>query len=93
MLQHSRTSSANKEPTDINKLADEYLRLAYHGLRAKDKTFNATVKTEFDESVGNINVIPRNIGKSDTQSNYQCILCCCRKEKTKYEWFLNQQFP
>jgi signal transduction histidine kinase len=63
MLQHSRSSSATKESTDINKLADEYLRLAYHGLRAKDKTFNATMKTEFDETIGNINIIPQDIGR------------------------------
>ncbi len=63
MLQHSRSSSAVKEPTDINKLADEYLRLAYHGLRAKDKSFNATMKTDFDESIGNINIIPQDIGR------------------------------
>ena len=47
----SRTSTGEKEPTDINALADEYLRLAYHGLRAKDKSFNATLKTDFDESL------------------------------------------
>jgi two-component system NtrC family sensor kinase len=63
MLQHSRTSSGIKEPTDINKLADEYLRLAYHGLRAKDKSFNATMKTDFDASIGNINIIPQDIGR------------------------------
>jgi len=64
MLQHSRnSSSAAKEPTDINKLADEYLRLAYHGLRAKDKSFNATMKTDFDETLGNINIIPQDIGR------------------------------
>ena len=63
MLQHSRTGSATKEPTDINKLADEYLRLAYHGLRAKDKSFNATLKTDFDETIGNINIIPQDIGR------------------------------
>ena len=63
MLQHSRTGSATKEPTDINKLADEYLRLAYHGLRAKDKSFNATMKTDFDETIGNINIIPQDIGR------------------------------
>ena len=64
MLQHSRnSSSAAKEPTDINKLADEYLRLAYHGLRAKDKSFNATMKTDFDEPIGNINIIPQDIGR------------------------------
>jgi signal transduction histidine kinase len=63
MLQHSRTSTGQKEPTDINALADEYLRLAYHGLRAKDKSFNATMKTDFDERIGKINVIPQDIGR------------------------------
>jgi signal transduction histidine kinase len=63
MLQHSRASSGQKEPTDINALADEYLRLAYHGLRAKDKSFNATMKTDFDERIGKINVIPQDIGR------------------------------
>jgi signal transduction histidine kinase len=63
MLQHSRSSSNIKEPTDINKLADEYLRLAYHGLRAKDKSFNATLKTDYDETIGNINIIPQDIGR------------------------------
>ncbi|HEY5772856.1 MAG TPA: tetratricopeptide repeat protein [Chitinophagaceae bacterium] len=63
MLQHSRSSSGQKEPTDINALADEYLRLAYHGLRAKDKSFNATMKTDFDETIGNINIIPQEIGR------------------------------
>jgi signal transduction histidine kinase len=63
MLQHSRSSSGVKEPTDINALADEYLRLAYHGLRAKDKSFNATLKTGFDESIGTINIIPQDIGR------------------------------
>ncbi len=63
MLQHSRSSSGVKEPTNINALADEYLRLAYHGLRAKDKSFNATMKTDFDETIGNINIIPQDIGR------------------------------
>ncbi|WP_157588915.1 sensor histidine kinase [Psychroserpens burtonensis] len=63
MLQHSRSSSVEKEPTDINRLADEYLRLAYHGLRAKDKSFNANLETDFDESIGKINVIPQDIGR------------------------------
>ncbi len=63
MLQHSRSSSGIKEPTDINALADEYLRLAYHGLRAKDKSFNATMKTDFDGTIGNINIIPQDIGR------------------------------
>ena len=63
MLQHSRSSSGVKEPSDINALADEYVRLAYHGLRAKDKSFNATMKTDFDETIGNINIIPQDIGR------------------------------
>jgi signal transduction histidine kinase len=63
MLQHSRTNSGSKEQTDINALADEYLRLAYHGLRAKDNSFNATLKTDFDPSIGKINIIPQDIGR------------------------------
>jgi signal transduction histidine kinase len=63
MLQHSRSNSGQKEPTDINALADEYLRLAYHGLRAKDKSFNATMKTDLDETIGNINIAPQDIGR------------------------------
>jgi signal transduction histidine kinase/streptogramin lyase len=63
MLQHSRTSTGQKEPTDINILTDEYLRLSYHGLRAKDKSFNATLKTDYDKSIGNINIVPQEIGR------------------------------
>ncbi len=63
MLQHSRNNSGEKQPTDINKLADEYLRLAYHGLRAKDKSFNAELKTDFDKSIGNINIVPQDMGR------------------------------
>ncbi|HEX6845737.1 MAG TPA: hypothetical protein VF144_02110, partial [Chitinophagaceae bacterium] len=63
MLQHSRTSSGQKEPTDINALAEEYLRLAYHGLRAKDKSFNVTTNTRLDETIGKVNVIPQDIGR------------------------------
>jgi two-component system, NtrC family, sensor kinase len=63
MLQHSRKNTGQKELTDINELADEYLRLSYHGLRAKDKSFNATMKTHFDESLGKINTVPQDIGR------------------------------
>lgn len=63
MLQHSRSSTGQKEPTDINALCDEYLRLAYHGLRAKDKSFNAKFETDFDPSLLKINVIPQDIGR------------------------------
>jgi len=63
MLQHSRASTGKKEPTDINALADEYLRLSYHGMRAKDKSFNAEIKTDFDNTIGKINVVPQDIGR------------------------------
>jgi len=63
MLQHSRNSSGVKEPTDINALADEYLRLAYHGLRARDKSFNADFSTDFDPDLPKVNVVPQDIGR------------------------------
>jgi signal transduction histidine kinase len=63
MLQHSRTSNNKKEPTDINILADEYSRLAYHGLRAKDKSFNAAIKTDYDENIGLVKIISQDIGR------------------------------
>ncbi|HEY4876592.1 MAG TPA: ATP-binding protein [Puia sp.] len=63
MLQHSRTSTGVNEPTDINALADEYLRLSYHGLRAKDSSFNATIQTGFENSIGKINIVPQDIGR------------------------------
>ena len=63
MLQHSRSSSGKKEATDINALADEYLRLAYHGLRAKDKSFNAKFQTDFDDRIAPINIVHQDIGR------------------------------
>ena len=63
MLQHSRSSNGVKEPTDINALCDEYLRLCYHGLRAKDKSFNATIKTDFDASLEKVNIVQQDIGR------------------------------
>jgi len=63
MLQHSRTGSGEKELTDINALADDYLRLAYHGFRAKDKSFNADFKTDLDEGLQKISVVPQDIGR------------------------------
>ena len=64
MFQHSRRNSDSKESTDINALADEYLRLAYHGLRAKDNSFNSKLDTDFDESIGNINIISQDMGRA-----------------------------
>src|SRR5690606_2757769 len=63
MLQHSRSSSGTKQPIDINELADEYLRLSYHGLRAKDKSFNASMETDFDDAVGTVDVVSQEIGR------------------------------
>jgi signal transduction histidine kinase len=63
MLQHSRTSNGVKELTDINVLAEEFLRLSYHGLRAKDKSFNATLKSDFDSSIGKIRIVSDEIGR------------------------------
>ncbi len=63
MLQHSRVNSGEKEPTNINTLADEYLRLAYHGLRASDKTFNANLITQFDANLPKVNATPQDIGR------------------------------
>lgn len=63
MLQHSRNSAGVKEPTDLNALCDEYLRLSYHGLRAKDKSFNVTIHTDFDSSIAKIDLIPQDFGR------------------------------
>jgi two-component system NtrC family sensor kinase len=63
MLQHSQSSTGKKEPTNINNLADEYLRISYHGLRAKDKSFNAILKTDLEVSLEKVNIIPQDIGR------------------------------
>jgi signal transduction histidine kinase len=63
MLQHSRASTGEKEATDINALADEYLRLAYHGFRAKEKSFNAVLETDMDQSIGTIKAVPQELGR------------------------------
>ena len=63
MLQHSRGSSGQKEPTDINAMADEYLRLSYHGLRARDKSFTADFKLEADTNLPEVNVVPQDLGR------------------------------
>jgi two-component system NtrC family sensor kinase len=63
MLQHSRAGGSKKEAVDINALADEYLRLSYHGLRAKDKEFNANFKSVYDQKAGNLEIVPQDIGR------------------------------
>ena len=85
MLQHSRSSNGQKEPTDINALADEYLRLAYHGLRAKDKSFNATMKTDFDKSIDKINIIPQDIGRVVLNLITNAFYAVTEKKKTGSE--------
>lgn len=63
MLLHSRTDAGQKEPTNVNMLADEYLRLSYHGLRAKNKSFNAEFVTDFDKSIPSLNIVPQDVGR------------------------------
>ncbi|MDQ3845758.1 MAG: ATP-binding protein [Bacteroidota bacterium] len=63
MLQHSRVNQGQKEPTDINALIDEYLRLSYQSMRSKDKSFNATIETHFDNSIGKVSIVPQDIGR------------------------------
>jgi signal transduction histidine kinase len=81
MLQHSRKSSGQKEPTDINVLADEYLRLSYHGLRAKEKNFNATLQTDFDENIGLIMIVPQDIGRVLLNLFNNALYAVCEKMK------------
>ena len=87
MLQHSRSSTGVKEPTDINALADEYLRLAYHGLRAKDKEFNAIMKTDFDETIGKINIIPQDIGRVLLNLYNNAFYAVSEKKKQQLEYY------
>ena len=87
MLQHSRSSTGVKEPTDINALADEYLRLSYHGLRAKDKSFNAEMKTDFDETIGKINIIPQDIGRVLLNLYNNAFYACAERSRSA----VNQQ--
>jgi signal transduction histidine kinase len=83
MLQHSRVSLGKKELTDINALTHEYFRLSYHGMQAKDKSFNATLKTDFDESVGKINVVPQDFGRLLLNLFNNAFYAVSEKEKQK----------
>jgi len=87
MLQHSRSSSGVKESVDINALTDEYLRLAYHGLRAKDNSFNATMKTDFDDSIGSINIIPQDIGRVLLNMYNNAFFAVTEKQKNAVEGY------
>ncbi|MBS0647205.1 MAG: GHKL domain-containing protein [Verrucomicrobia bacterium] len=85
MLQHSRKSEGQKEPTDINTLCDEYLRLAYHGLRAKDKSFNAEMKTDFEASLPKINIVSQDIGRVVLNLINNAFYAVNEKKKTAHE--------
>ena len=90
MLQHSRSTTGVKEPTDINALADEYLRLSYHGLRAKNKNFNAKMKTDFDKSIGKINIIPQDIGRVLLNLFNNAFYACTERSRSTVNQQINQ---
>ena len=81
MLQHSRKNKGEKEATDVNALVDEYLRLAYHGLRAKDKSFNATLETAYDDTIGVIDIVPQDIGRVVLNLITNAFYACTEKAK------------
>jgi signal transduction histidine kinase len=85
MLQHSRVSSGQKELTNINSLADEYLRLAYHGLRAKEKSFNAKFETDFDRTIEKINIVRQDIGRVLLNLINNAFYAVTEKKKTANE--------
>ena len=85
MLQHSRVNSGQKEPININALADEYLRLSYHGLRAKDNSFNVAMQTDFDESIGKINIVPQDIGRVFLNLYNNAFYSVTEKKKTTWD--------
>jgi len=87
MLQHSRQTTGTKEPTNINALCGEYLKLAYHGLRAKDKSFNAEFKTDLDETIGKINVVPQDMGRVLLNLFNNAFFSVNEKQKAKGEAF------
>ncbi len=93
MLQHSRKNSGEKEATDINFLVDEYLRLAYHGLRAKDKSFNANLESNYDDSIGKIEIIPQDIGRVMLNLITNAFYTCNEKRKMGVESEVSEYHP
>ena len=63
MLQHSNTNAGQKELVIINSLAEEYLRLSFHGMRARDKNFHCEIRHDFDQGIGQVRIIPQDIGR------------------------------
>lgn len=90
MLQHSRTSTGTKEPTDINELADEFLRLSFHGLRAKDKSFNSDFKADLDKKILILNVVPQDIGRVFLNLINNAFYACNERNKTSKD--MNQPY-
>ncbi len=88
MLQHSRTSSGAKELTDINALADEYLRLAYMGFRTKEKSFNANLNTDYDGSIGKLNIVPQDIGRVFLNIYNNAFYAIMQRKKLQAEEYL-----
>jgi signal transduction histidine kinase len=86
MLQHSRLGNGKKEPTDINPMVDEYLRLAYHGMRAKDKSFNAKCETDLDPAVGRMEVVPQDIGRVLLNTINNAFQAMAEKKKMKADY-------
>ncbi|MFC0605054.1 sensor histidine kinase [Winogradskyella pulchriflava] len=93
MLQHSRKNSGEKEATDINVLVDEYLRLAYHGLRAKDKSFNAQLETKYDDSIGKQSIVPQDIGRVVLNLITNAFYACNQRLHTKADIKKNEYQP
>ncbi len=87
MLQHSRTTAGQKEPADLNALADEYLRLSYQGHRAKDRAFNATLLTDFDPGIDKIKIIPQDIGRVLLNLYNNAFYAVTEKEKRHAEGY------
>ncbi|BAU54805.1 ATP-binding protein [Mucilaginibacter gotjawali] len=87
MLQHSQSGSGTKEPTNINTLSNEYLRLSYHGLRSKDKSFNAETITHFDEELPLIKVVPQDIGRVLLNIFNNAFYAVNKKQKTAGEGY------
>jgi two-component system, NtrC family, sensor kinase len=87
MLQHSRTAKGEKQVTDINALCDEYLRLSYHGFRAKDKSFNSKIETQFDERIGKVTLVPQDVGRVLLNLFNNAFYAVHEKKKTGYDGY------
>jgi len=88
MLLHSRGKSGEKQPTDLNALLAEYVALGYHGLRATDNTFNIKIESDYDPSMGMINVVPQDISRVFLNLiNNACYSTAQKKKELKDSYF------